>query len=397
MVQIGKRIKQKVGYVDDGKPKPLYTRYHRDTIQRDLIDQGYYVDVETSEPVREGYHRTEGNYRAGELPEPRSDIEELRHDLATYGYCIVANALSPEQLATFRARVDEQARAERRLNLTGYSSADANGIPTNQFLIALANKGCCFADAIEFSERSVAKGDLLEQLTTEMLGRDFICNSAAAAIAGPNGTPQALHCGQSMIPKPWPPWPYECFVGFPLDNFSHETGGTLVIPRSHQILTDCGINPVPPLPPTANVTAPAGSAVIMDGRLVHGTGANFSDSLRRLIILTFHKPFIRQQEQWSLTLRPEVYANASDKLKARLGFRAWHGGLGGFEGQGEGAVAPLRENWTSVGELDDDTPESAAPHYSLFASRHENSARAFERMRAAGHRLASDEENPATE
>lgn len=394
MVQIGKKIKRRVGYVDDGQPKPLYTRYHRDTVQRDLIDQGYYVDVETSEPVREGYHLTEGNYAPGELPEASDDIDQLRHSLETFGYCVVADALSPAQLETFRTRVDEQARAERRLNLTGFTSADADGVPTNQFLIALANKGCCFADAIEFSERSVAKGALLDQLTTELLGREFICNSAAAAIAGPNGTPQALHCGQSMIPKPWPPWPFECFVGFPLDDFTQNNGGTLVIPRSHKILTDCGANQVPPLPPTTNVVAPAGSALIMDGRLVHGTGANFSDALRRLIILTFHKPFIRQQEQWSLTLRPEVYANASDKLKARLGFRAWHGGLGGFEGQGDGAMAPLRDDWNAVGELTDDSPQADANDYSVYATRNKHSAEQFERMRQAGHRLASGEENP---
>ncbi len=391
MVQIGKKINRRVGYVDDGKPKPLYTRYHRRPVQRDPIDQGYYVDVETNEPVLPGYHRTQGNYAPGELPEPSADLDQLRADLETFGYCLVANALSEAQLEVFRARVDEQARAERRLKLAGFSSASTDGIPTNQFLIALANKGCCFADAIEFSERSVARGELLDQLTTEMLGRDFICNSAAAAIAGPNGTPQALHCGQSMIPKPWPPWPYECFVGFLLDDFSEENGGTLVIPRSHRILTECGNDPVPPLPPTANATGPAGTALIMDGRLVHGTGANFSDALRRLIILTFHKPFIRQQEQWGLTLRPEVYANASEKLKSRLGFRAWHGGLGGFEGQGEGAIAPLRDDWNSVGELDGSSSTETGASYSVHASRHEHSARDFERMRAAGHLLATQD------
>ena len=393
MVQIGKKINRRVGYVDDGKPRPLYTRYHRDTVQRDLIDQGYYVDIETSEPVLPGYHRTRGNYATGELPEPTDDIEQLRSDLETFGFCLVADALTPKQLDTFRARVDEQARAERRLRLAGFTSASPDGIPTNQFLIALANKGCCFADAIEFSERSVARGELLDQLTTEMLGRDFICNSAAAAIAGPNGTPQALHCGQSMIPKPWPPWPYECFVGFLLDDFSEQNGGTLVIPRSHRILTECGNDPVPPLPPTANVTGPAGSALIMDGRLVHGTGANFTDALRRLIILTFHKPFIRQQEQWGLTLRPDVYANASDKLKARLGFRAWHGGLGGFEGHGEGAVAPLRDDWNAVGELSDESAEEDGAGYTIHAARHAHSAAEFERMRAAGHLLATQDDD----
>lgn len=91
-----------------------------------------------------------------------------------------------------------------------------------------------------------------------------------------------------------PPWPYECFVGFLLDDFSQENGGTLVIPRSHQIFTDAGAGPITDLPPTTNITAPAGTAFIMDGRVAHGTGANVSDQLRRLIITTWHKPFVRQ-------------------------------------------------------------------------------------------------------
>ncbi len=395
MVQIGKKITRRVGYVEDGKPRPLYTRYHKNTVQRDLIDQGLYVDVETNTPVRAGYEQTIGNYAPDALPKPQADIEGLRADLLAFGYCLVDQALSLQQLERFRDRLDTQAAGERAAGVGSYTSADADGVPTNQFVLALVNKGECFADAVELSERSVQRGALLEQLVTEMLGDGFICNSAAAALAGPGGTPQALHCGQSMIPKPWPPWPYECFVGFLLDDFSSVNGGTLVVPGSHQLLTDTGVEPTPELPPTTNVTAPAGTALIMDGRLVHGTGANRAEALRRLLILTFHKPFVRQQEQWPLTLRPEVYAAASPKLKQRLGFEAWHGGLGGFEGQGEGSLVPLRDGYVAVGELAVDgsaqANEKAEQQYSVQQSR----AGAYQReqlarMRAAGKLLAGD-------
>lgn len=350
MVMVGK-IHGKVGFVDDGKPRPLYTRYHRDTFQRDLIDLGYYVDVDTQQPVKPGYDETEGNYPADELPTPTTDIEQLRADLTEFGYAMVKEALTPQQLEVFRDRVDQQAAGERKANVGSYTSADKDGVPTNQFLLAIVNKGQCFADAVELSDRSVQHGPLIDQILDEVLGREFICNSGAVAIAGPGGTPQAMHCGQSMIPKPWPPWPYECFAGFLLDDFSAANGGTLVIPRSHRILSEAGSEPLKELPPTTNVKAPAGTCLLMDGRLVHGTGTNRSDALRRLLIMTFHKPFVRQQEQWALTVNRSVYENASPKLKIRLGFQAWHGGLGGFEGHGQGSVAPLRDEWQSVGEL----------------------------------------------
>ena len=392
MVQINQKITRKVGFVDDGRDYPLYTRYHRNTVQRDLVDHGYYVDVEENAPQKVGYDTTEGNYNPSELPVPESDIDRARADLVTHGYCLIAEALSDDQLAMYRARVDEQAAGERRAGIASFASADENGVATNQFLSALVNKGQCFADAVEMSSRSIQQAELLDQLIEEVLGRSFICNSASAALAGPGGTPQMLHCGQSMIPKPWPPWPYECFLGFMLDDFNAENGGTLVIPGSHTILSDAGTRPIPELPPTTNVTAPAGTALIMDGRLVHGTGANRSDALRRLIILTFHKPFIRQQEQWMLTLDKGVYASASPKLKERLGFQAWHGGLGGFEGNGEGSVAPLRDDYRSVGPLtpqDHDASLSYAAH-----SRGQYSRRMMGKMKAANKLLTRDDELP---
>ena len=62
MVQINQKITRKVGFVDDGRDYPLYTRYHRNTVQRDLVDHGYYVDVEENAPQKVGYDTTEGNY-----------------------------------------------------------------------------------------------------------------------------------------------------------------------------------------------------------------------------------------------------------------------------------------------------------------------------------------------
>ena len=114
MVQINKKITRPVRYVDDGRPQPLYTRFHKNTFQRDLIDLGYYVDVETHAPVKHDYHLTDRHYGADELPQPQTEVEQLRADLEEFGYCLVADALSVSQLETFRTRVDAQAAAERR-------------------------------------------------------------------------------------------------------------------------------------------------------------------------------------------------------------------------------------------------------------------------------------------
>ena len=49
---------------------------------------------------------------------------------------------------------------------------------------------------------------------------------------------------QLIVPKPWPPYPLECFTGYLLDDFTLENGGTLVIPRSHRITTEIGVGPL---------------------------------------------------------------------------------------------------------------------------------------------------------
>jgi hypothetical protein len=85
--------------------RDLYTRYHRNTIQRDLLDQQLYVASDTGAPASD-YWRTDGHWDAAELPQPTDDPSQLRADLVDWGYCLVSDALSPAQLEALRRRVD---------------------------------------------------------------------------------------------------------------------------------------------------------------------------------------------------------------------------------------------------------------------------------------------------
>ena len=60
--------------------------------------------------------------------------------------------------------------------------------------------------------------------------------------------------------------------------------------------------------------------MLMDGRLLHGTGVNHTDEWRYIMTNSNVKPWLRQQENWQLAIDPEVLANASDKLLARMGY-----------------------------------------------------------------------------
>ena len=76
------------------------------------------------------------------------------------------------------------------------------------------------------------------------------------------------------------------------------------------------------LPPAVNVEAKGGTVMLMDGRLLHGTGVNHTDEWRYIMTNSNFKPWLRQQENWQLSVDPEVLRTASDKLLQRMGFHS---------------------------------------------------------------------------
>ena len=58
-----------------------------------------------------------------------------------------------------------------------------------------------------------------------------------------------------------------------------------------------------------------------DGRLWHQTGANVTGEQRRFGILSYYcRPFIRSQENWFVSLGPEVLEQATPALRRLLGW-----------------------------------------------------------------------------
>ena len=79
-------------------------------------------------------------------------------------------------------------------------------------------------------------------------------------------------------------------------------------------------------------TGPAGTALVFDGRIWHGTGANITADDRRYGVLTyFCRPWMRPQENYTLSTHPDVVDTLDDELRALLGLRVWRT-LGGVEG-----------------------------------------------------------------
>ena len=306
-----------------------------------------------------------------DLPKSSKNIEQLRKDLLRWGYCKVDSALSAEQVTVVRQRVLDQAEGEK---IAGISQKT----PSGQNINCCVNKGRCFELLIEQHPSQVQGGPLVEQLVNEALGPGWICTSLIAAISLKGGVPQALHQDQGNDPDSRSPMSVNVLTA--ISDLDEKNGGTLVIPGSHLTLSDAARErkPVGKLPPAINVDAEAGTMVITDGRLLHGTGINHTEAPRIVMLNGMQKSWMRQQENWMLSTRPEVLQRASPKLLHRMGYQATTGGqtneghgfgAKGIVGEAAGAtvgfrLAADRGEYHRVGELGPDSSqeEISAPY-----------------------------------
>ena len=307
-------------------------------------------------------------WRPGDrTPTPTKDQRQAISDLKEFGYCIIENALSKETLDATRNRLIEQAEAEieagvafedqgpnqidrMRSDKRGMQydeipksafSVESGGI--NQRVWMLVNKGEVF--------RKLVTHSFMTPLIEFLLGKDFLLSTLSANIAKPGGVEMGLNTAQWWMPRSSPRKgphiaagnikrgeyygastgdpdeainpPCACNVMYCLSDFTEINGATRIVPKSH--LT--GLQPPPDIPHTVDsmaAEAKAGSAIVFEGRLWHGTGANKSNGNRLGLLATYCAPQFRAQENYTLGVDPAVVEQASPELLSRLGFKIWN-------------------------------------------------------------------------
>ena len=277
-----------------------------------------------------------------DLPQATRDIDCLRGDLIKWGYCLIQDGLSQQQCTVFLDRLLDQAQAEIQAGVQQQT-------PSGQYVNTLVNKGACFALCIEQHPDAVQAGPLIEQLLNETLGAGWICHSFLANGADPGGYPQGLHFDQGPL-LPWQTQEAPALVNtmFIPQDVNDQNGGTLVIPGSHRVLAQAGSGgAIGELPPAINLEAAAGTIMLFDGRLLHGTGLNRSKSQRFVATMSNNKSWMRQQENWIVSVHPEVLRSASPKLLHRMGMQALTYGAT-VEGFGLGASGRVHDHWGNL-------------------------------------------------
>ncbi|KIY02185.1 uncharacterized protein Z520_02323 [Fonsecaea multimorphosa CBS 102226] len=293
------------------------------------------------------------------LPTPTEDIDQVRRDLKEFGYGLVKNALTRDQVEVLAEAVRQQGRGEME---AGVAARDGGPNTPNQRIWTLINKGQEFLDLLEHP--------LIDEVIPENLGDNFLVHSYSANIARPGNDAMMLHTDQVGIQPPVRNLYFGINIMWFLTDITAENGGTRVFPGSHlgaiapdgesiflltSVLdsnrtgvgypgcrgivisndaTNFGRAPDPfNIDGTVAAEGPAGTALVFESRLWHATGPNKMTSGERPVILMFFmRSFIRQQENNFLSIRPEVEASMSDRVRKMLGWCA-DGAFGGIEGE----------------------------------------------------------------
>lgn len=277
-----------------------------------------------------------------DLPKATKDIKQMRRDIKEWGFCLIEDAMSKEQCDRFLNRLLDQAEGER---LAGVDQPTSSG----QYINTLINKGEVFAQCIEQNTEAVQAGPVIEQIMDETLGKGWICHSFLSNGSDPDGYPQGLHIDQGPL-LPWVTEEAPALFNtmyIPQD-INEKNGGTLVIPGSHRILIEAGSGgKVGKLPPAINLEAKAGTVMLFDGRMLHGTGVNRTDKQRFVATMSNVKAWTRTQENWVISVAPDVLEKASPKLLHRIGLQALTYGAT-IEGFGLGAPGRVGDQWGSI-------------------------------------------------
>lgn len=247
------------------------------------------------------------------LPEPTRDLQQGLRNIAEYGLTIVPDVLTGDQLQNVRDALYRAAESDRARGREAKFSLDYEVDSTNQRVWNVLSRDPVFED--------LAFHPIAVDYVKAMLGWPALLGNLSANITGPGGGEMVLHADQIFVPEPWSFEPQGLNVAWCVDDFTEANGGTRFAPGSHKLNRA-------PLPEegdvaTVAIEAPAGSIAIFESRVWHKTGHNSTpDQTRAGIFAWYTKPIYRAQENWFLSLKPEVRQFASDDALVLLGYKA---------------------------------------------------------------------------
>ena len=240
-------------------------------------------------------------------------LDGVAESLERDGVAVIPGVLSPADAADGLARLWAASRESERRGVAAHVvGLDPNA--GNVRVFNLIDLDPLFGELIAHPVADAA--------VSGVLGREYIVSNFTANIARPGSASMVVHSDQAAVmPEPWVVaqtvniiW---CLTDVHADN-----GATLHIPGSHRYRTAADV-PDDPIAHMVPFEAPAGSIIVMEGRVWHTSGRNVTDAEDRALLFGYYtKPFIRPQWNFTRSLAPEVQAACSPILRYRLGLDA---------------------------------------------------------------------------
>lgn len=268
----------------------------------------------------------------------RANAEAIEIALRRAGCVVVENAIPSKTLAHVNDSLDHWfdhalpgegkffGRATRRFSgVFAKSSATAELALHEEVLAAVENylKGPAsapHADAIQLSQTQAIE-------------------------IGPGEHAQLLHRDDGVFPFERS---FELIVNvmWTLDDFTEANGATRLIPGSHLWPRE-EVEQYDELAQSA--VAPAGSAIIWTGSLLHGGGANRTSAPRRGLVMSYSLGWLAQAEKLLLSTPPDVARELPERLQRLIGYQLHRPNLGWVEGRDPlewllGKTRPLAAN-----------------------------------------------------
>lgn len=214
------------------------------------------------------------------------------------------------------------------------------------------------------------------QLVEAVLGPNVLLSAFSAMDVQPGKVNiQPIHPDDALVPVPRPHFkPIGCTAMWCLTDFNAHTGGTRIIPGSQREPLDLVFSQDPEeLKRAIQPDIKAGSILVFDHAVLHGSANNHSDEWRLGLQVSYHAGWIRPFTNWFLSVPLEEAQTYPQKLQDLMGYKAYAGGIGSYStsvGSYHESYARLRAPGDTRKPLD----ESQRPDLRSKSSREDVSA-----------------------
>lgn len=247
-----------------------------------------------------------------------SELETRHAEIEEQGYTILENAIEPDLVAELRDEIhrveSERETAPRGNTVEGYKTLRTYNL---------------LAKSPSFQKMPVHAAVL--PLVERVLEPDCLLSGMTSMDLGPGEVPQPLHPDDYVINVGRPHPPLVCTTIWALTDFSEENGATRLVPGSHKR------DHLPDYHETYEsipAVMPAGSVLVFDGALWHGSGENRSpDAWRMGINVQYCAGFIRTQQNHYVGIPREIARSFPDRLLELCGYALYKGIAGHVDGE----------------------------------------------------------------